>query len=160
MKIRESILYWGYVIVLLFVYVSCLLNEAVYQVSFWKDIDRTISWQVLKVVQIMVVPPVAGILLLSFYYKLRRIKPLHSLSIKRQKKIDLMLKALIISFLVLYLATGIPLQKSGYPFEAYRLARAHGLLLIVLIFALDSTASLLGAVGTGDGSLSHDEKPN
>ena len=87
MKERERILYWAFVVVLLFVYVSCLLNEGVYQVCIWRDLDYTLSWQVLKTVQIMLVPPVAGLLLLSLYYKLRRIKPLHSLSIKRQKKL-------------------------------------------------------------------------
>ena len=70
MKERERILYWAFVVVLLFVYVSCLLNEGVYQVCIWRDLDYTLSWQVLKTVQIMLVPPVAGLLLLSLYYKL------------------------------------------------------------------------------------------
>ena len=171
MKERERILYWAFVVVLLFVYVSCLLNEGVYQVCIWRDLDYTLSWQVLKTVQIMLVPPVAGLLLLSLHYKLWKKKPLKGLPFNKKNRTNLMIMLLNATFFILFHASAAPVRKTGYPFEVYRLARAHGLLLLVLAVGLNITASLLGVWdksectwdvghGTGDGSPSHDEKPN
>lgn len=160
MKERERILYWAFVVVLLFVYVSCLLNEGVYQVCIWRDLDYTLSWQVLKTVQIMLVPPVAGLLLLSLYYKLWKKKPLKGLPFNKKNRTNLMIMLLNATFFILFHASAAPVRKTGYPFEVYRLARAHGLLLLVLAVGLNITASLLGVWdksvnGTGDGSLAH-----
>ena len=146
MKKREAVLYTIYVVTLLVVYISGLINEAVYHVCHLGGLEWTASWHALRVVQMITVPPTAGLLMFSLYCKFRRIRPLQSLPLKRKKRIESMLKVFAFSFFFLYFATTVPISKPGYSFEVYRLARAHGFLLIGLIFTLSWIAVFLGVM--------------
>lgn len=136
MKKREDVLYVIIVTIILVVFISCLVNEIVYHICALRNQEYETSWRVLRVVQVIALPPTFALLLVFLYYKFRRLVPLHSLNQKRKKRIKLMIKIYVLSFFVLFFAAGIPLVIYGNTFELYRLARAHGTLLIVLCFVL------------------------
>lgn len=73
MKKREAVLYGIYMITFFIVYVCCLINEAVYHVCYWRCLEWTVSWEVLREVQIITVPLVAGLFLFSLCCKFCRI---------------------------------------------------------------------------------------
>ena len=121
MKKREAVLYTIYVVTLLVVYISGLINEAVYHVCHLGGLEWTASWHALRVVQMITVPPTAGLLMFSLYCKFRRIRPLQSLPLKRKKRIELMLKVFAFSFFSYilrqqfqYLSQDIPLKCIGW----------------------------------------------
>lgn len=125
MKNKQKILLIFFLTGAAVVFLSLFVNEILFEVVVWTNMDHKIALQSLKIVQLITVPLSGAIFLASLFFAIRKRDLTEKLSKGKRNKIFLVFKTQYLILWFLALICGIHQRYAGDAMDEFITARAH-----------------------------------